>query len=806
VSLRDLVGDRYRRDIEAFGYSFEPWTSASSSTAEQEVTVEWATADGTAIAPDDYLAASGTAVIGQGETSAEVLVTIVDDEEPEDSESFDVVLSNAVGATLGAASVGTVTIEDKDVPEPDADANLILNDDVPANDDFADAIVIDPAGLPFEHQIFTGAATVETGEPEPCGSIGSTVWYAFTPDSDTLVTAHTSGSAFDTVLAVYAGSSGPWPSVIDCNDDGEADLTSILTVSLVAGTTYYFQAGGFGGDVGQLTFHLMAAATLTPCEEPPFSDVPTSHPFCAEIRWMKETGISTGFNDGTYRPSIAVTRQAMSAFMARLAGAGTPPACTEPPFSDVPTSHPFCAEIRWMKETGVSTGFNDGTYRPSIEVTRQAMSAFMARLAGADLDACTEPPFSDVPADHPFCADVLWMKGTGISTGFNDGTYRPAIAVTRQAMSAFMYRVSAFLHAAPAANFTGIPVSGEAPLTVSFSDTSAGAPDSWSWDFGDGTTSTDQHPTHTYTNPGTYDVSLTVAAGEDEDSVTRTAFVTVAPQSALPPDPADIAPQLDATAPSTFGDAFGFLYQGDNPIQRGVDPDSIDPTGVAVIRGRVLDRDGSPIPRVHVSIADHPEYGHTLSRADGEYDMAVTGGRWLIVSFDRQGLMPAQRGVDVAPLDFTVVDDVVLIAYAPEVDRIDLAGSTDIQVAQGAPVTDEDGTRTSTLLFEAGTQAVMVMEDGSEVPLDELHVRSTEYTVGDSGPAAMPELLPLTSGYTYAVELSVDEAVQAGAVDVRFDQPVISYVDNFLGFPVGGIVPAGYLDRELGSGLPRTTG
>jgi hypothetical protein len=385
-----------------------PWTSASPTTAEQEpsvtiesvrvdegagtvalivtlsspasndVTVEWATADGTAIAPEDYLAAIGTAVIGQGETSAEILVTIVDDEEPETSESFDVVLSNAFGATLGAASVGTVTIEDNDAPEPDnpdADADapsateppstpvlsvddiglaegdsgttefeftvglsapadeevtfdyetydgsaeapsdytavsgsgtipagetsttitvlvngdtepeddetfwleiynvqgalldyccafgLILNDDVPANDDFADAIVIDPAGLPFEHQIFTGAATVETGEPEPCGSIGSTVWYAFTPDSDTLVTAHTSDSAFDTVLAVYAGSSGPWPSVIDCNDDGGANLTSILTVALVAGTTYYFQAGGFGGDVGPLTFHLMAGAS-----------------------------------------------------------------------------------------------------------------------------------------------------------------------------------------------------------------------------------------------------------------------------------------------------------------------------------------------------------------------------------------------------------------------------------------------------------------------------------------------------------------------------------------------------------------
>ena len=47
----------------------------------------------------------------------------------------------------------------------------------------------------------------------------------------------------------------------------------------------------------------------------------------------------------------------------------------------------------------------------------------------------------------------------------------------------------------------------------------------------------------------------------------------------------------------------------------------------------------------------------------------------------------------------------------------------------------------------------------------------------------MPGELPPTSGYTYAVELSVDEAVEAGATEVRFDEPVITYVENFLDFP-----------------------
>ena len=98
-----------------------------------------------------------------------------------------------------------------------------------------------------------------------------------------------------------------------------------------------------------------------------------------------------------------------------------------------------------MKDHEISTGYSDGTYRPSVVVTRQAMSAFMARLARATLTDCTEPPFTVVLVDHPFCAEIQWMKESEISTGYSDGTYRPSVVVTRQAMSAFMYRVSSQL-------------------------------------------------------------------------------------------------------------------------------------------------------------------------------------------------------------------------------------------------------------------------------------------------------------------------------------------------------------------------
>ena len=80
----------------------------------------------------------------------------------------------------------------------------------------------------------------------------------------------------------------------------------------------------------------------------------------------------------------------------------------------------------------------------------------------------------------------------------------------------------------PTPDFTATPLSGTAPLAVSFTDASAGGPTAWSWNFGDGSTSTAQNPTHTYTAPGTYDVTLTASnATGDSASVTKTGYVRV---------------------------------------------------------------------------------------------------------------------------------------------------------------------------------------------------------------------------------------------------------------------------------------
>jgi len=78
----------------------------------------------------------------------------------------------------------------------------------------------------------------------------------------------------------------------------------------------------------------------------------------------------------------------------------------------------------------------------------------------------------------------------------------------------------------PVASFKASTRTGNAPLTVYFTDTSSNKPTSLDWDFGDGFTDKDeQNPTHTYNNPGTYMVTLTASNGAGQSD--KTIFITV---------------------------------------------------------------------------------------------------------------------------------------------------------------------------------------------------------------------------------------------------------------------------------------
>ncbi len=267
--------------------------------------------------------------------------------------------------------------------------------------------------------------------------------------------------------------------------------------------------------------------------------------------------------------------------------------------------------------------------------------------------------------------------------------------------------------------------------------------------------------------------------------------------------PAQLAPVITDTA--DFAAAVAFLYSGTNPVQVGVAAGTIASRCAAVVRGVVLRNDGTPLPGVTVTVPGHPELGQTLSGADGKFALVVNGGGLLTFMYTRAGYVPSQRQAIPVWHKYTWLPEVALVAYDTTVATIQVGGGA-TQVTRGSTVRDSDGQRQATLIFPPNLQVTAQLPGMvPQVLSGTLHIRATEFTVGARGPFAMPAQLPPASGYTYAVELSVDE-VPGGIATVNFSRPVILYLENFLNFPVGEVVPAGSYDRASGRWVAEPNG
>jgi len=153
----------------------------------------------------------------------------------------------------------------------------------------------------------------------------------------------------------------------------------------------------------------------------------------------------------------------------------------------------------------------------------------------------------------------LWSFGDGTnSTAQNPahtyttaGTYNVSLRAWNDLGSDTMEKpayITVRNPAAPVANFTASPTSGNKPLTLTFNDISSNMPTSWQWDFGDDTNATEQNPVHTYSAPGNYTVSLNVTNDDGTNSVTKPDYITV---STLPPTTLTTAPTTIVTTTVT---------------------------------------------------------------------------------------------------------------------------------------------------------------------------------------------------------------------------------------------------------------
>ncbi|MEN8246344.1 MAG: RHS repeat-associated core domain-containing protein [Thermodesulfobacteriota bacterium] len=249
-------------------------------------------------------------------------------------------------------------------------------------------------------------------------------------------------------------------------------------------------------------------------------------------------------------------------------------------------------------------------------------------------------------------------------------------------------------------------------------------------------------------------------------------------------------------APQPEG-SFGNQYQDQIPADATLA--AYDPERFSMITGIVHDKAGIPIENVSVNILDNPEYGTAYTNADGRFSIPVEGGGSLVAVFSKQDYLEVHRRISIpwndvaetAPIQMTTIDQAYTVA------AFDGDPQTIIR-HRSSEVSDQWGARACTLVLTGDNRAFSVDEHGNDIQeLETITVRATEYTTL----ASMPAELPPNSAYTYCAEFSVD-----GARNVRFDKPVFAWVNNFLGFEVGEVVPAGFYDRDQGLWVPVDNG
>ena len=186
---------------------------------------------------------NGTAI--PGATSNILFISSI---QPANAGNYSVVVNNSIGSAGSAIAPLTIS-------------NLNL---LPFADNFTNAGDLGSAIIGAGTGSNVGA-TLEPGEPFPLGTvISASVWLHWQAPLDGLATFQTTGSAFDTLLGIYTGSSVNHLTTVAADDDSAPAFCSLATFNATAGTTYFIQVSGFHGAAGNIGLQWSLSPTTNP--------------------------------------------------------------------------------------------------------------------------------------------------------------------------------------------------------------------------------------------------------------------------------------------------------------------------------------------------------------------------------------------------------------------------------------------------------------------------------------------------------------------------------------------------------------
>ncbi len=182
------------------------------------------------------------------------------------------------------------------------------------------------------------------------------------------------------------------------------------------------------------------------CSSLKYMDLDLGSWYHSGVDFMLENGFMNGVNSDTFRPNGTLNRAMVATVMYRIAG--QPAVEGSSTFSDVADGTWYTDAVIWAQANGIVTGYNDGTFRPTKEITRQEMAVMLARYAklwgmetdsGADLSA-----YPDAGSVASWAAEAMqWCVAQGLINGVQSGgvsNLKPGNNATRAQFATIMAR------------------------------------------------------------------------------------------------------------------------------------------------------------------------------------------------------------------------------------------------------------------------------------------------------------------------------------------------------------------------------
>lgn len=191
---------------------------------------------------------------------------------------------------------------------------------------------------------------------------------------------------------------------------------------------------------GRITIHGDAAAEPGDDDTLPFHDVQSGDWFYDAVQYVYDNGLMNGVSDTQFAPQTNLTRAMMAAVLYNLEDGS---AATSGTFNDVESGQWYADAVNWAAEHGIVNGYEDGTYRPNDNLTREQMAAILhnyAHYKGYALNAAADlTQFTDADQVSAWAENVVkWAVGANLLHGVGDNRLSPTGTATRAEVAAIL--------------------------------------------------------------------------------------------------------------------------------------------------------------------------------------------------------------------------------------------------------------------------------------------------------------------------------------------------------------------------------